>query len=84
MKRALIAATAAASFFATNLLAAEVNGPLAAGKPAGVQKAQAWDMATLAIAGGVALTGVLIGLSVQQSNKAQPVNATTTPSTVTT
>jgi hypothetical protein len=84
MKRTWIAAAAAASLFATNLLAAEATGPLAPAKPAGVKKAQDWDMTTIGIVGAGALAGVLIGLSVQQSNKSQPVNATTTPSTITT
>ena len=38
--RLFIAATVAASLFATNLLAADLAAPLPAGKPAGVQKAQ--------------------------------------------
>jgi hypothetical protein len=84
MKRALIAMAVATSFFATNLLAAEATGTLAPGKPSGVKKAQDWDMQTLGIFGGLALAGILVGLSTGQSNKSQPVNATTTPTPVST
>jgi hypothetical protein len=82
MKRTLIATAVAASFFATNLLAADVAGPLAPGKPSGVSKAQDIDLTTLAIGGGVVLGGVLLGLSTQQKDKTQAV--TTTPAATTT
>lgn len=78
MKRALIAATVAASFFATNLLAAENTPPLAPGKPAGVQKAQDIDWTTVAWIGVGVGAAVLIGLSTGQSEKGGP------PATVTT
>ena len=85
MKRALIAAAVAASFFATNLLAADVQAPLAPGKPAGVKQAQTWDWTTVGIVSGVVLVGALVGLSTGQSNHAQPVTtAVPTPTTVST
>ena len=59
--RLLIAATVAASFFATNLLAADLAAPLAAGKPAGVQKAQLSDVAPIwFVVGGIAVTGAIV------------------------
>jgi hypothetical protein len=84
MKRTLIATAVAASFFATNLLAADAAGPLAPGKPSGVSKAQDLDLTTVAVAGGVVLAGVLIGLSTQQKDKTQAVNTTPAQTSVST
>jgi hypothetical protein len=73
MTRMLIAATVAATFFATNLLAAETVSPLAPGKPAGVTKAQANDNTTLYYILGVgALGGILLGLSTAQHGSVVP------------
>ena len=59
--RLFIAATVAASFFATNLLAADLAAPLAAGKPAGVQKAQDSGIAPIwFVLGGVAVAGAIV------------------------
>lgn len=59
--RLFIAATVAASLFATNLLAAEAVSPLPAGKPAGVQKADAADGSLWWILGvGVVAAGIAI------------------------
>jgi len=59
--RLLIAATVAASIFATNLLAADLAAPLPAGKPAGVQKAQDTGIAPIwYVIGGIAITGALV------------------------
>ena len=79
MKRALIAATIAASFFATNLFAAESAAPLAPGKAAGVQKAQDYDWTSLAWIGVGVGAAVLIGLSTGQENRSiAPTVATST------
>ena len=73
MTRMLIAATVAATFFATNLLAAETASPLAPGKPAGVTKAQANDNTTLYyVLGAGALGGILLGLSTSQHGNVVP------------
>jgi hypothetical protein len=62
--RLFIAATIAASLFATNLLAAEVTAPLAAGKPSGVQKAQEEGIAPIwFVLGGAAVIGVAVAAS---------------------
>ena len=58
--RLFIAATVAASFFATNLLAAETAAPLPTGKPAGVKKAQDADTSTLWwVLGGAVAVGAI-------------------------
>jgi hypothetical protein len=76
--RLLIAATVAASFFATNLLAADLTAPLAAGKPAGVQKAQDSGIAPIwYVLGGVAIVGVVVAASSDVSGP----TATTPPTT---
>jgi len=76
--RLIIAATVAASFFATNLLAADLTAQLSAGKPAGVQKAQLSDIAPIwFVVGGVALIGAVVAAS---SNVSGP-TATTPPTT---
>ena len=59
--RLFIAATVAASIFATNLLAADLAAPLPAGKPAGVQKAQDKGIAPIFyVLGGIAVAGVVV------------------------
>jgi hypothetical protein len=60
--RLLVAATVAASLFATNLLAAE-TGPLPPGKPAGVQKADAGDDTLWWIIGGAVAIGVIVAVA---------------------
>jgi hypothetical protein len=76
--RLLIAATVAASFFATNLMAADLTAPLAAGKPAGVQKAQDSGIAPIwYVLGGVAIVGVVVAASSSVSGP----SATTPPTT---
>ena len=76
--RLLIAATVAASFFATNLLAADLTAPLSAGKPAGVQKAQLSDIAPIwYVVGGVALIGVVVAAASDVNGP----TATTPPTT---
>jgi hypothetical protein len=76
--RLFIAATVAASLFATNLLAADLAAPLAAGKPAGVQKAQDSGIAPIwYIVGGIAAIGGIVAVVGDNSG---PV-ATTPPTT---
>jgi hypothetical protein len=76
--RLIIAATVAASFFATNLLAADLTAPLAAGKPAGVQKAQDSGIAPIwYVVGGVAVIGAVVAAS----SSVTSVPATTPPTT---
>jgi hypothetical protein len=76
--RLLIAATVAASFFATNLMAADLAAPLSAGKPAGVQKAQLSDVAPIwFVLGGIAVVGAVVAAS--SSVTSTP--ATTPPTT---
>ncbi len=59
--RLFIAATVAASIFATNLLAADLAAPLPAGKPAGVQKALDTGIAPIwYVLGGIAVTGAIV------------------------
>ena len=73
--RLFIAATVAASLFATNLLAADIAAPLAPGKPAGVQKAQFEDIAPIwYVLGGVAIVGVIVAAS--SDNNSTPITAT--------
>ena len=73
MTRILVAATVAATFFATNLLAAESVAPLASGKTAGVAKAQSADNTTLYyVLGAGALGGILLGLSTAQHGNVVP------------
>jgi di/tricarboxylate transporter len=57
--RLFVAATLAVSLFASNLLAAEAVSPLAAGKPAGVKKAQDVDDTDWWLAGGVIAVAVI-------------------------
>ena len=82
MNRILIASTLAASLFATNLLAADAQGPLAAGKPAGVKKAQDmdWGMTALYVGVGALAVGLLVG-SVQQKNRTSAITPATGAST---
>lgn len=75
--RLIIAATVAASLFATNLLAAEATGPLAPGKPAGVEKAQTGFPQIWYIVGGVAVLGAVVAAV---GNSSGPQN-TTPPTT---
>jgi hypothetical protein len=85
MNRILIATTLAASLFATNLFAADTTqGPLAAGKPAGVQKAQDMDWGITALyVGAGALAIALLAGSFDQSSPAavNTANVATTTST---
>ena len=76
--RLLIAATVAASFFATNLLAADLAAPLAAGKPAGVQKAQDAGIAPIwFVVGGVAALGGIVAVVGNASGSAGTAPPTT-------
>jgi hypothetical protein len=72
--RVLIAAATAASLIVSSAFAAETaSGPLAPGKPAGVQKAQMEDTTLLWVLGaGLAIGGIVL-LATQNSDK------TTTP-----
>ena len=84
MTRILIAATMAASLFATNLLAAETASPLAPGHAAGVKKAQDFDMTPWWYLLGA---GAIIGLaaaSVSQKNRTGAVVPATATSTTAT
>jgi hypothetical protein len=73
----LIASTA----FAGDAFAGDV-GPLAAGKPAGVKKAQAGDNTALIVIGGIVVAGVAIGLAASSNgNPGGPVTLTTVPTT---
>jgi hypothetical protein len=74
--RLFIAATVAATLFATNLLAAEAVAPLPAGKPAGVQKAQDADNTVWWIVGlGAVAAGIAI---VASGNSSTSATSTTT------
>jgi hypothetical protein len=76
--RLFIAATVAASVFATNLLAAEAAAPLPTGKPAGVHKAQDADTDTLWwVVGGAVVVGAIA--AVASGGNSAPV--TTPPTT---
>ena len=79
MNRVLLATTLAASLIATNLFAADAQGPLAPGKPAGVQKAQDmdWAMTALYVGAGALAVGLLVG-SLNQENRTGAVTATST------
>jgi len=56
--------------------------PLAAGKPAGVKKAQGIDNTTLFVIGGIVAAGVAIGLATSSNgNPGGPVTLTTVPTT---
>jgi uncharacterized membrane protein len=68
--RLLIAATVAASLFATNLLAAEL-GPLPAGQPAGVKKADAVDDTLWWIIGAAVAIGVIAAVASGGSSSSQ-------------
>jgi hypothetical protein len=64
--------------FATNLLAADLAAPLAAGKPAGVQKAEGMDIAPIwFVVGGV----VALGAIVAAASSSKGATATTPPTT---
>jgi hypothetical protein len=76
--RLFIAATVAASLFATNLLAAEAAAPLAGGKPAGVQKAQDEGIAPIWFVLGAV---VVVGAVVAASSGGNSVPVTTPPTT---
>ena len=83
MNRALIAATIAASFFATNLFAADASGPLAPGKAAGVKTAQDSNDTVLYFVAAAGLGG-LIALALSQSSTPSAAVATSGGSTGTT
>jgi hypothetical protein len=71
--RTLISAALAASLFATNLLAAEINAPLAPGKAAGVKTAQDTDDTVWWIIGGAAVVAVIaVAASSGGSSSAPP------------
>ena len=76
--RLFIAATVAACLFATNLLAAEVATPLAAGKPSGVQKAQEEGIAPIWYVLGAV---VVVGAAVAAASGGNSVPVTTPPTT---
>ena len=71
--RVLIAALTAASLRASNAIAATDSvGPLAPGKPAGVQKAQAEDTTLLWVLGaGLVIGGIALAVS-QNSDNSTP------------
>ena len=89
MNRVLLATSLAASLVATNLFAADAQGPLAPGKPAGVQKAQDmdWAMTALYVGAGALAVGLLVG-SLNQENRTGAItpatSSTSTSSTTTT
>jgi hypothetical protein len=82
MNRVLLATTLAASLIATNLFAADAQGPLAPGKPAGVQKAQDmdWAMTALYVGAGALAVGLLVG-SLNQENRTGAITPPTSTST---
>ena len=75
--RLFIAATLAASLFATNILAAEV-APLAAGKPAGVSQAQGMNDTALIALGVVGGIAAIVAIS----SSSKSIQVTTPPTTV--
>jgi hypothetical protein len=78
--RLLIAATVAASLFATDLLAAETAAPLPAGNAAGVKAAQFTNDDTLYIFVGAAAIAAILVFTHGGSSK----NLATTPAATTT
>lgn len=71
--RVVIAAVTAASLLASSAFAAtESVGPLAPGKPAGVQKAQAVDTTLLWVLGAGLVIGGAVLLATQDNNKSTP------------
>ena len=85
MNRVLLATTLAASLVATNLFAADAQGPLAPGKPAGIQKAQDtdWTMTALYVGAGALAVGLFVG-SLNQENRTGAITPATGASTSTT
>ncbi len=73
--RVLMAASLAASLFATNLLAADLSAPLPPAKAAGVQKAQIFGIATPLVVIGV---GIGVAAAIVLSNE----NPASTPTSV--
>jgi hypothetical protein len=83
--RVMIAAVTAASLLVSSAFAAEtLSGPLAPGKPAGVQKAQMADTTLLYVLGGGLLIGGVVLLATQGSDNTPAASTPTTPTTTTT
>lgn len=57
--------------------AEEINGPLPAGKPAGVHQAQLEGSTGMLIVAGAALAGITIALATASDNNAKPTTSTT-------
>jgi hypothetical protein len=69
------------TFIASTAFAGDV-GPLTAGKPAGVKRAQEHDNTALFVIGGIVAAGVAIGLATSSNgNPGGPVTLTTVPTT---
>jgi len=79
--RNLVAAALSMTLIAPTAFAGDV-GPLAAGKPAGVKKAQSGDNTALIVIGGIVAAGVAIGLAASSNGTpGGPVTLTTVPTT---
>lgn len=61
--RAFVAAALAATLFTSSAFAADDSGPLAAGKPAGVQKAQLETGGVLLVVGILAVAGAIAAIA---------------------
>ncbi|HEX4269987.1 MAG TPA: hypothetical protein VHZ32_01315 [Rhizomicrobium sp.] len=78
--RILISVALATSLVASGAFAADSTAPLAAGKPAGVHKAQAMSTTTWALIGIGALTAIAVGVASGSNGS----NAPTPPPTAVT
>jgi len=79
--KTVYAVAAAVALLAGQALAAD-TAPLAAGKPAGVKKAQAEDMTALYVVGaGLAIAGIAVAAS--NGNSTVPITPQTTTTTST-
>lgn len=82
--RILISIAFATSLVASSAFAADSAAPLAAGKPAGVHKAQSMNNTTWALIGIGALTAIAVGVAAGSngSNAATPPPVAVTTTTV--
>lgn len=82
--RNFVAATVAASFIASSAIAATDSGPLPAGKPAGVKKAQEDETVWWVVGLGFVAAGIGLVASGDSNNNLAPGSVTTSTSTAAT
>jgi len=82
--RNFVAATVAASFIASSAIAATDSGPLPAGKPAGVKKAQQDETVWWVVGLGFVAAGIGLVASGDSNNNLTPGSVTTSTSTAAT